>query len=184
MASNVPLRKSMSSNVQEIQMSGDEKWVRNRVSQFQEWRRSRSLVKNVSKATVEETTNTPVRNVRAEDIGHEQYAKGFQDGWKAALLTSKDSTAPSSCTSVPATAHCTAKSQSLQLTSQQVEKRGFKAGWDKAWEVIKRNGWTKGCVHCSAHLRYQKVVQQTDGVVMEGEFLDVRPSAAVTGRQR
>ena len=128
MASNVSTSKSMSSNVQEIQMSGDEKWVRDKWSQFQEWRRSRSLVKNVSKTTVEEITDTPIRNARAEDVAHDQYAKGFQDGWKAALLTSNDSAAPSSGTSGPATTDNTTESQTLPTTSQQVEKRGFKAG--------------------------------------------------------
>ena len=128
MGSNVPNRKSMSSNVQEIQMSGDEKWVRDRVSRFQEWRRSRSLKKTVGRTTAEKATDATTEPARAEDIGLKQYAKGFQDGWKAALLHSKDSAAPSSCTSGPVTADRSTQSQSLPLTSQQVEKRGFKAG--------------------------------------------------------
>ena len=170
MASNRSTAKSTLSHVQEVQLSGDEKWVRDKWSQFQEWRRSRSLAKNASKITVEEISDTPIKNARTEDIGLEQYAKGFQDGWKAALLNSKDSAAPSSCTKEPATPDGTTESQSLALTSQQAEKHGFKAGWNKAWEVVKKNGWTKGCAHCSAHLRHQKVVQQTNGVMMEGEL--------------
>jgi hypothetical protein len=131
MASNVPTGKSMSSNVQEIEMSGDEKWVRSRVSRFQEWRMSHSLTTTVSRTTAEKATDTPIKNARAEDIDRDQYAKGFQDGWNAALLDYKDSAAPSSCTSGPANPDRITESQSCPPTSQQVEKRGFKAGWNK-----------------------------------------------------
>lgn len=35
---------------------------------------------------------------------------------------------------------------------RMVERRGFKKGWDQAWEAMKKEGWTRGCRNCAQPL--------------------------------
>ena len=112
-----------------------------------------------------------------ENVQLDAYAKGYHEGWKAgsanrtnSALTPNISSRPSNLSSPPTSAATLDLSTDTQsLAPQQIEQRAMKAGWNKAWQTIKQEGWTKGCAHCSAHQRHGNVLPRRRGATVGGE---------------
>lgn len=145
-------------------MSGDEKFVRNWWRKIRTWRQRRALKQKVASEATAVGANSSSGRFVPESAVLEAYAKGYQDGWGAGLHSRQDSAAASCSGGGAVTPTSVKESKANALTPSQLEDRGFKAGWNRAWEVVKKDGWTKGCVHCSQHLRHSNVVRRTSGV--------------------
>lgn len=162
-------------------MSGDTEWVSERWSRIGEWCRTRGRKKSIAGAGESSemliATNTSSNGSYSENDHLDAYAKGYQDGWKAGLanqpespFASKVSSRSSNISSPPLSAGTIDRSTEMaSLTPRQIEQRAMKAGWNKAWQRVKQEGWTKGCVHCSAHRRHENVLSRRRGATVGSE---------------
>jgi hypothetical protein len=158
-------------------MSGDTEWVREKWNRLGEWCKTRGRKKNAASESNETLVAPTTVSNGNENANLDAYAKGYQDGWKAGLanrpdsaLTSNISSQPSKTSSPPARAATPDRStETASPTPRQIEQRAMKAGWNKAWQTIKQEGWTKGCAHCSAHQRHENVLPRRRGATIGSE---------------
>lgn len=114
------------------------------------------------------------------EIDHRCVFPGYQDGWNVGNREQTDSGNPFSdahTTRTP-TSSCKGKRARETATPHEFEKRGFKAGWSRAWESIHKAGWTEGCMQLSQHLLRRNVLPQMNGVEVAGEFHRVGAQSA------
>ena len=153
--------------------TGDVRFIREKWTKFIAWHKKLLLRQPKAVQPAVEVASNAVENHGLENAIQDAYAKGYQDGLKAALPDRQDCAIPSGGGGGPASPSSTEGNRCGCLILRQMEKRGFNAGWNKAWEVLKKEGWTKGCYHCSQHLRHPNVVQRRNSVVVRDEVLDI-----------
>ena len=161
-------------------MSGDVEWVRvrwNRLKRCFKKDSSKKCIATESKETLV-PPNTGTSASDNENTTLDVYAKGYKEGFKAGLanrldsdIASRSSNRASNVSSPPPpTNHFTATGS---LTLRQIEQRAMNAGWNRAWEVARQEGWTKGCAHCSAHRIHETALQRRPSATAGSQSLAV-----------
>ncbi len=85
-----------------------------------------------------------------------RYSSGSSYG-ASALVRSEDSMRRGDST----TASIEDRSDARLHEDSMAERRGFKNGWDKGSDKMKKEGWTRGCANCSVQLaRYPAVLSR------------------------
>ena len=154
-------------------------WARTRA-----WCKKHYLKKNADVRVSAVDARSSNERLVSENAVLEAYAKGYQDGWNAGLPNRQDSAGPSRAEHGSATPNSVMHTTRGSLTPDDIEKRGFKAGWNKAWEIVKKDGWTQGCTHCSQHVRHANVVRRRSGVRAKGDFYGIPNSSSLRNGNR
>lgn len=166
------------------EMSSDERWVREKWNKMQRvFRKRTSKASHCAKDRASlSTRNKENRDPRCSNIT--AYDRGYQAGLKASLAGRFDSAVQIPPTKQPTIIKPLKKTPCDDIRHEQIEKGGEVKGYNKAWDVIRRDGWTQGCVHCCPHLRHElrngEAPQGPRGGVPKGGLISLIPDTRTT----